>query len=139
MLHPLLLLLQNDYDTTSDGGGIMAALFGGVFFIIIMAVVLLMVIGWWKIFTKAGKPGWAAIVPIYNIIILTEIVGRPTWWVFIYYLGCTTIIGHIILSLDLARSFGKDVGFGVGLIILPWIFYPMLGFGSAQYIGPAAK
>ncbi|MBS1514823.1 MAG: signal peptidase I [Bacteroidetes bacterium] len=115
------------------------ALFTGVFLLVWIGIAVLMIAGWWKIFTKAGKPGWAAIIPIYNIIILTEIVGRPTWWVFIYYAGCTTIIGHIILSLDLARSFGKDVGYGVGLILLPWLFYPMLGFSSAQYVGPSAK
>lgn len=137
MLKPLLLLLsQVDYDT--DGGGMMGAIFGGAIGIVYLAIIVLMIVAWWKIFEKAGKPGWAAIVPIYNIIVLCEIVGRPAWWVVLFLIPCVNIVAHIIISLDLAKSFGKDVGFGVGLIILPYIFGLILGFGSATYVGPSA-
>lgn len=137
MLKPLLLLLQNDYET-GTGGGMMGAIFGGAIGIVYFGIIVLMIVAWWKIFTKAGKPGWAAIVPIYNIIVLCEIVGRPAWWVILFLIPCVNIVAHIMISLDLAKSFGKDVGFGIGLIILPYIFGLMLGFGSATYVGPAA-
>ncbi len=90
MLKPLLLLLQHDYETGSDGG-MMGALFGGAFALVWLAVAVVMIIGWWKIFEKAGKPGWAAIVPIYNIIVLCEIVGRPAWWVVLFLIPCVNI------------------------------------------------
>lgn len=137
MLKPLLLLLQHDYETGSDGG-MMGAILGGSLGLVYFALIVLMIIAWWKIFTKAGKPGWAAIVPIYNIIVLCEIVGRPVWWVILFLIPCVNIVAHIMLSLDLAKSFGKDVGFAVGLIIFPYIFGLILGFGSATYIGPVA-
>ncbi|MBI5403167.1 MAG: signal peptidase I [Ignavibacteriae bacterium] len=105
-------------------------------FLIYFAIIIVMIASMWKIFTKAGKPGWAAIIPIYNIIVLLEIVGRPMWWILIY-LVCAPIAA-IIISLDLAKSFGKEIGFGIGLIILPIVFMPMLGFGSATYVGPSA-
>lgn len=136
MLKPLLLLLQHDYETTGDGGGVMAALFGGAFAIFWLIIAVIVIAGMWKVFTKAGKPGWAAIIPIYNLIVLLEIVGRPMWWILIFIV-CSPV-ASIIVSIDLAKSFGKDVGYGIGLFLLGFIFYPMLGFGSAQYVGPAA-
>lgn len=136
MLKPLLLLTQQ-YEYDSDGG-MMGAIFGGAIGIVYLAIIVLMIVAWWKIFEKAGKPGWAAIVPIYNIIVLCEIVGRPAWWVVLFLIPCVNLVAHIIISLDLAKSFGKDVGFGVGLIILPYIFGLILGFGSATYVGPSA-
>ena len=75
-------------------------------------------------------------VPIYNLIVLLEIVGRPLWWI-VFFL-CLGPIGWILLSLDLAKAFGKEVGFAVGLMFLPVIFMPMLGFGDARYVGPVA-
>jgi len=128
-----MFLLQRDEDA-----GMMGAILGGSLGLVYLALIVLMIIAWWKIFTKAGKPGWAAIVPIYNIIVLCEIVGRPAWWVILFLIPCVNIVAHVMLSLDLAKSFGKDVGFGVGLIILPYIFGLILGFGSATYVGPAA-
>ena len=127
-----MFLFKSDDEIGGAAAGIMAI----IMFIIYFAIIIVMIAGMWKIFVKAGKPGWAAIVPIYNIIILLEIVGRPIWWILIYFV-CAPIAA-IIISLDLAKSFGKEIGFGIGLIILPVIFYPMLGFGSATYVGPAA-
>ena len=126
------LFLQRDHDVS--GGA--AAIIGIIMFLVYAVIIVVMIAGLWKIFVKAGKPGWAAIVPIYNVIILLEIVGRPMWWILIYLI-CAPVAA-IIISLDLAKSFGKDIGFGIGLIILPIIFYPMLGFGSATYVGPSA-
>jgi hypothetical protein len=91
----------------------------------------------WKIYEKAGKPGWAAIVPIYNIIVLLEIVGKPLWWILLLIFPCTSIFISIWLLNLLSKSFGQSEGFTVGLFFLPFIFFPLLGFGNYQYLGPA--
>ena len=101
---------------------------------VIVAVVIL--VAWWKIFTKAGKPGWAAIIPIYNVIVLLQVVGRPIWWIFLFLIPVVNIIIEIIVILDLAKSFGKGTGFGIGLILLNPIFALILAFGEAEYKGP---
>jgi hypothetical protein len=99
---------------------------------------VVMIVSLWKVFTKAGQPGWAAIVPIYNIVVLLQIVGRPMWWLVLCLIPLVNLVAAIILAIDLAKSFGKGAGFGLGLIFLGFIFYPILGFGSARYSGPAA-
>jgi hypothetical protein len=104
--------------------------------IIYLAIILLCIIGLWKIFTKAGKPGWAAIIPIYNVIVLLEIVSKPLWWIILWlFVPIANLVVYIIVSIELAKKFGKGAGFGVGLILLPVIFYPILGLGSAKYTG----
>lgn len=118
------------------GGGL--AVFGGLFMLFWLAVVVVMIAAVWKVFTKAGQPGWAAIVPIYNLIVLMKIVGRPTWWVVLFFIPLVNFVVGILLCIDLARSFGQGTGFGIGLLLLAPIFYLILGFGSARYLGPAA-
>ncbi len=98
-----------------------------------IVVMIVVVVALWKVFTKAGKPGWAAIVPIYNSVVLLQIVGRPIWWVILLMIPCVSSVICIILMIDLAKSFGKGGGFTAGLILLPFIFLPILGFGSATY------
>jgi hypothetical protein len=110
---------------------------GGGPLIIILLLVVFYIIAYWKLFTKAGEPGWGAIVPIYNIYLLCKIVGRPEWWVILYFIPLVNIVISLIVSMDLAKSFGKTSGFGIGLWLLGFIFVPILGFGSAQYMGPA--
>lgn len=90
----------------------------------------------WKVFTKAGKPGWAAIIPIYNLVVLLQIVGKPIWWIILMLIPIVNIIIQIIVTHQLSKSFGKDVGFTLGLIFLGFIFFPILGFGDAKYMGP---
>jgi hypothetical protein len=90
----------------------------------------------WKTFEKAGKPGWAAIVPIYNLYIMIEIVGKPSIWLLWCLLLCINFI--IWLYNLISKSFGKQEGFTFGLVVLGVIFWPILGFGSAQYLGPSA-
>lgn len=103
-----------------------------------LAIVVVILVGAWKVFEKAGKPGWAAIIPIYNAIVLLEIVGRPIWWIVLFLIPCVNIIISLIVSIDLAKSFGKSEIFGVGLWLLGFIFVPILGFGNDRYIGPSA-
>ena len=111
------------------------SIFGVLFF---LAILVLVIAGGWKMFEKAGKPGWAIIVPIYNVIVILEITGRPIWWILLYLIPIVGFIVAIIVTIDLAKSFGKDALFGVGLIFLGFIFIPILGFGSAKYQGPVA-
>lgn len=111
----------------------------GLFMVCVLAFVVLMVASVWIVYTKAGKPGWAAIVPIYNIIVKLDIVGRPIWWFLLLLIPLVNVVVWIVLSIDLARSFGKDAAYGIGLAFLPFIFHPMLAFGEAKYIGPAAS
>jgi hypothetical protein len=118
-----------DYPSGAAGG--MAA---GII-IIYLIIGLLMIISMWKIFSKAGKPGWAAIIPIYNIIVLLEIVDKPLWWIILILIPFVNIVISIILCIELAKKFGQSAGFAVGLILLPIIFYPILGFGGAKYTG----
>jgi hypothetical protein len=103
-----------------------------------LLIALLLIVAMWKVFTKAGQPGWASIIPIYNIYIWCKIVGRPWWWILLMLIPFVNFIIAIILCIDLAKSFRKGVGFGLGLVFLGIIFFPILGFGSAQYQGPAA-
>jgi len=103
---------------------------------VIVAVVL--IVAWWKIFTKAGKPGWAALIPIYNVIVMLQVVGRPVWWVILFFIPVVNFIIGIIVFLDLAKVFGKSAWFGIGLILLNLIFVLILAFGDAEYKGQAA-
>ena len=110
-----------------------------IFWIIYLAVIVLVLAGMWKMFAKAGKPGWAAIVPIYNAVVMLEIVGRPIWWILLLLIPCVSVVFAFIVAIDLAKSFGKGAGFGIGLALLGFIFIPILGFGDAKYIGPSAS
>jgi len=102
-----------------------------------VAIIVLLIAAQWKIYTKAGKPGWACIVPIYNIIVLLEIVGKPLWWIILLLIPGVNIVFAIWMINLLSKSFGKTEGFTIGLLLLSFIFYPILGFGSASYEGPA--
>jgi hypothetical protein len=106
------------------------AVFGFVVFIILIAAA-------WRVFQKAGKPGWAVLIPFYNVIVLLEIVGKPWWWLLlIIFVPMGNFIWGIWTMNLLSKSFGKNEGFTAGLIFLPFIFYPILGFGNAEYRGP---
>ncbi len=107
--------------------------------IIQILLIILIIVSLWKIFEKAGKPGWAAIVPIYNLIVLLEIVGKPLWWIVLFLIPVVNIVFLIWVTNLLSKSFGKTEGFTVGLILLGFVFYPMLAFGDATYQGPSAK
>ncbi|MBT8453053.1 MAG: signal peptidase I [Deltaproteobacteria bacterium] len=112
----------------------------GSFFglIIQLAVIAFFIWVLWKIFEKAGKPGWAAIIPIYNVIVLLEIVGRPWWWIILGLIPVVNLVIGFLVALDLSRSFGHDLAFALGLFFLGFIFYPILAFGGGRYQGPAA-
>jgi len=104
-----------------------------------IAVTVLIVAGWWKMFEKAGEEGWKAIIPIYNVITLLKIVGREWWWILLMLIPVVGFIVWIVVLLNLATSFGRGVGFAIGLILLLPVFALILGFGSDTYRGPAAR
>jgi hypothetical protein len=110
-----------------------------LFPLIMLAVMVLLIASAWIIFTKAGKPGWAAIVPIYNIWVMLEIVGRPGWWLILFLIPLVSLVIGIVVAIDLGKSFGKSTGFGLGLALLGFIFFPMLAFGDDTYRGPSAS
>ncbi|PLX18505.1 MAG: hypothetical protein C0597_06080 [Marinilabiliales bacterium] len=105
--------------------------------IFMIAIIVFLIIAEWKIYEKAGQPGWAVLIPIYNIIVLLKIVGKPWWCIFLLMIPFVNIIFAICAVNLLSLSFGKTEGFTIGLIFLSFIFYPILGFGSAEYVGPA--
>jgi len=103
---------------------------------IYVSVAVLVVVALWRVFEKAGQPGWAAIIPIYNVYILCKIAGKPGWWVLLMFIPVVNIVILLLVKLDLARAFGKSPGFAIGLWLLPILFYPILAFGDAQYSKP---
>jgi hypothetical protein len=127
----VLMMLQEE---SSSGGGIFAT----VFMICWLGFIVLMVAAMWVVFTKANEPGWACLVPIYNLIVLCRICGKPWWWLFLMCIPLVNIIIGIILGIALAGAFGKGTGFGIGIALLPFIFYPMLAWGDAKYQGAPA-
>ncbi len=106
--------------------------------IIYLLIAIAALAGMWKVFVKAGKPGWAAIIPIYNFIVLLQIVGKPIWWIVLLLIPIVNIVILVIISMDLAVCFGKSKGWGVGLLFFfGFVGYPLLGFGDATYSAPA--
>lgn len=118
-------------DPMESSSSFIAPLFG-------LAVVLFLVASVWKVFSKAGQPGWAAIIPIYNMYIYYKIANRPGWWTIVSLIPIVGFVLMIIASIDVAKAFGKGTGFGIGLALFGWIFFPILGFGSATYNGTPA-
>lgn len=104
--------------------------------LVILAVVVFLIAAMWKIFEKAGQEGWKAIIPIYNMYVLLKIVGKPGWWLLLFLIPIVNYVFIIWTYNMLSKSFGKEEGFTVGLVLLGIIFFPILGFGEAKYLGP---
>jgi len=115
-----------------------AAAGGGFSSIIGLLVAVLVIAGMWKVFTKAGKPGWAAIIPIYNVVVLLQIAGKPLWWIVLLFIPIVNFVIAVMVMISLAKAFGKGTGFALGLLFLSPIFIPILGFSDAQYTGAPA-
>jgi len=111
----------------------------GIFILFNVAFLFLMIASTWSIFLKAGQPGWASIVPIYNIIILLKIIGKPWWWLILMLIPIINVVVIITIYHNLSLSFGKDGGYTIGLIFLGFIFFPILAFGDSKYIGPSGQ
>jgi hypothetical protein len=131
----MLGALQVLADSSGAGAGI-GALF---FFVVYAAIIVLYIAGMWKVFEKAGQQGWLAIIPILNIYILIKIAGREGWWIILFLIPCVNIVVALIVYMDVAKQFGKSAGYGIGLWLLGFIFFPMLGFGDDQYQGDTTR
>lgn len=110
----------------------------GAALVVEVIIGIICILSLWKIFTKAGQPGWASIIPFFNLYILIKISEKPVWWLILFLIPCVNIIAAILIAVALAEKFGKGGLFAVGLILLPFIFYPILAFSDAQYQGSAA-
>lgn len=114
---------------TSGGAG------GAIFMLVYLALIILLLVSIWKTFAKAGQPGWACIVPIYNVIVLIQIAKKPIWWIILCFIPFVNVIIMILVNIAVAENFGKGAGFGLGLAFLPIIFFPILAFSDAKYYG----
>jgi len=93
------------------------------FIVVYVALIVFLIITGWKVLEKAGQPGWAILVPIYNIYIFTQVAGRPGWWLLLMLIPIVSFVILIIMEIDVAKKFGKDTGFAVGLILLGIVFW----------------
>ncbi len=122
-----MFILTAQQTTSSDGS------MGTIAMLVWLAICATVIAGVWRVFTKAGEPGWGVLIPIYNFYLLCRIAQRPGWWLILMFIPVVNLAVGIVLSIDIARHFGKGAGFGVGLAFLGIVFYPILGFGSAEY------
>ena len=109
---------------------------GIVGMVVYLAFIVFLVVSIWKVFAKAGEPGWAVLIPIYNAYVYLKIAGKPWWWLLLFLIPLVNLIIMIIATLAFAKAFGKGVGFAIGMIFLGFIFYPILAFGDATYTKP---
>ncbi len=122
--------MQDTFSTPVEGPG-------PVFWIVCAVLVVFEIASLWKVFEKAGQPGWACIIPIYNIVVLCQIAGKPAWWVLLYLIPLVNIVISIMVKHNISKNFGHDVGFTLGLVFLAFIFYPILAWGESEYLGPS--
>ena len=129
--------MTTDYSSMMDpaAAGAMAGAMM-IYYILVLAIGIVAIIGMWKMFSKAGKPGWGAIIPFYNMYCLFDIAWGNGWMFLLTLIPCVGFVFQIILFFKLASAFGKGAGFGFGLLFLTPIFYMILGFGDADYVGP---
>jgi hypothetical protein len=119
--------MNSDYG--SGGMGVVGTL-------LYIVVIVFYIFCLWKIFVKAGKPGWAAIIPIYNLLVELEIVGRPWYWLLLMFIPVVDVVLGIIVLFRMSKVFGHGTGFGFGLLFLSFIFLPILAFDDSKYLGP---
>ena len=128
--------MSYSYNYTASGldyASLGAAL--GAYMGVVVVIGILSIVAMWKIFTKAGKPGWASIVPIYNIVVMFQISGLNPWLILLFLIPFANIVIMIMMYVKLAKAFDKGTGFALGLIFLNTIFVLILGFGNSKYIG----
>ncbi len=108
-----------------------------MWFVLILALIAL--VGCWKVFTKAKRPGWAILIPIYNTYVVLKIINRPWWWLLLLLVPLVNIFVAIMMMYELSLAFGKGLGYTLLLVLLPFIGFIMLGFGDAKYSKPARR
>jgi hypothetical protein len=124
------LLLQ------TEGGSAAGSVVGSVLMIVMLAIALVFLVAWWKVFVKAGQPGWAVLIPIYNLYILLKIAGKPGWWILLCLIPLVNLVALVLVSIAVAKAFGKSAAFGViMLFLLGGLGSLILGYGKARYQG----
>ncbi len=121
------------YEGVNQGSAAFMGAMMGFWMAFYAIVMVVMIAAQWKVFTKAGKPGWAALVPFYNLYIMVKIAGMSAWWMLAFFVPFVNLIAIILITHKISQVFGHGVGFTLGLIFLPVIFWPILGFGSSSY------
>lgn len=116
--------------------GLFAETLTAGYYVAVLVIYILLIVAWWRIFQKAGQPGWASLIPIYNLYILFKISMGSGWFFLLEFIPVANIIIDIILKVKLSKAFGYPGIFALGLIFLPNIFQLILGFDRSQYIGP---
>ncbi len=107
--------------------------FSGFWLIVELILIVMVIAGYWATFVKAGKPGWGAIIPFYNMYLIIKIAGRPGWWLILMFIPFVNFVIYIIVCIDVAKNFGHGSGFGILLWLFSPIMYLVLGFGSSEY------
>jgi hypothetical protein len=133
----MFLLFQRTSSGLSSGAG--ADPMVTPVLVVYLSLLVLNIAAYWRIFSKAGEPGWAVLVPIYGSVKLLHITGRSGWWVLAFVVPLFNLFPIVRLAFDLARVFGRGMGFGFGLLLVPLIFAPILGFGDARYVGAVRR
>jgi Family of unknown function (DUF5684) len=134
----MLAFLQKAPETTADavaasGGSSTTGAIIGLF------VGVLVLASTWRVFTKAGEPGWASIVPIYNVVVLLRIARKPLWWLALLLIPAVNVVASLLVTIGVAQRFGKGTGFGLGMVLLPFVFLPLLAFGDAEDQGVGGR
>lgn len=134
-----------DVEAISDASNLVTAGLGafmGIYMVIVFAVLVVQIIAMWKLFTKAGQKGWKSLIPIYSTVVLFRIAKISPWLLLLYLTSFIPFIGWIVIialnayfAYKLAKAFGKDGGYAVGIFFLPVIFYMILAFGKSEYVG----
>ncbi len=109
----------------------------GIILLIQFVIVIIAMVSLWKVFVKAGDPGWGALIPFYNVYLILKIAGKPWWWMILFFIPIVNFVIAFLMMLALSKAFGKGGGFAAGLFFLGFIFFPILAFGDAQYVAPA--
>lgn len=111
-----------------------------IILLFVLVITVLSIVGLWKVFEKAGYAGWKSLIPIYNAVILYKIGGFNPWLILLNIIpfigGLIAIVMQIMVMNGISRMFNKGVGFTIGLIFLPFIFLPVLGFDDSVYDNP---
>ncbi len=127
---------MENYEAYEAAASAIGAGFMIVYYVICLALAIVMLVAMWKMFVKAGKPGWACIVPFYSQYCLFDIAMGNGWLFLLSFVPCVNFVMAILCYFRLAKAFGRGTGFGFGLVFLTPIFMMILGFGKDEYIGP---
>lgn len=125
--------MENSYEVLAASVGIGTMV---VSYVISLIILILTLVGYWKMFVKAGKPGWASIIPFYNMYCMYDIAWGSGWMFLLTFVPCVNFVITIMMCFKLAKAYGQGTGFGFGLLFFPTIFALILGFGKAEYVGP---